>query len=128
MALKPSPTTMVTVTPAQGRAGVLMRKAFKGCSEWTEKDDILDVVYWARQIIGALFGLLFGIMPLRGGLAIVLYVAISTLSLHFYVTSFQKVDEDWLGGFWEIAKEGFGSSFATFLVFWIVFYTAMYNY
>lgn len=35
-----------------------------------------------------------------------------------------QVDEDSLGGFWELAKEGFGSAFATFMVSWIGVYSA----
>ncbi|KAK6027717.1 hypothetical protein OSTOST_06251 [Ostertagia ostertagi] len=37
------------------------------------------------------------------------------------------VDEDDVGGFWELAKEGFGSAFATFMVAWITVYSAVYQ-
>lgn len=33
------------------------------------------------------------------------------------------MDEEAFGGFMELAKEGFGSAFATFLVAWIAIYT-----
>uniref|UniRef100_A0A1I8BKK7 YqzM family protein n=1 Tax=Meloidogyne hapla TaxID=6305 RepID=A0A1I8BKK7_MELHA len=34
-----------------------------------------------------------------------------------------KDDEDF-GGFWEVAKEGFGAAFATFMVSWVTAYSA----
>lgn len=37
-----------------------------------------------------------------------------------------QMDEDTLGGFWELAKEGFGAAFATFMVAWIGVYSAVH--
>jgi len=47
------------------------------------------------------------------------------LSFIIYVDfkKFQKDDEDF-GGFWEVAKEGFGAAFATFMVSWVTAYSA----
>ncbi|MFH4979175.1 hypothetical protein AB6A40_005884 [Gnathostoma spinigerum] len=101
-------------------------KAFVGGSEWPDKDELLDVLYWGKQIIALVIGVVWGMIPLHGFLAIMLYVAISTIVGQFYVTSFQKVDEDAVGGFWELAKEGFGSAFATFMVSWIGIYSAVH--
>ncbi|KAI6190220.1 hypothetical protein M3Y97_00093100 [Aphelenchoides bicaudatus] len=67
-----------------------------------DKDALLDVIYWGRQIISLLVGVVFGLIPLKGLIAILLYVAISTFVGHFYVTSFQEQDEEALGGFMEL--------------------------
>ncbi|TRY79272.1 hypothetical protein TCAL_17065 [Tigriopus californicus] len=40
----------------------LIGQALTANSEWAEKDDFLDVIYWARQILGVLLGLVFGLL------------------------------------------------------------------
>lgn len=101
-------------------------KALGKESEWNDKDELLDALYWGRQIISLCIGILWGVVPLKGMLAILIYVALSTLIGHFYVTSFQNQDADNFGGFWELAKEGFGAAFATFMVSWITIYSAVH--
>ena len=36
------------------------------------QDEFLDVVYWSRQVVGILIGILWGILPLKGFVAIAL--------------------------------------------------------
>uniref|UniRef100_A0A915CKP2 Rab5-interacting protein n=1 Tax=Parascaris univalens TaxID=6257 RepID=A0A915CKP2_PARUN len=103
-----------------------LAKAFVSGSEWPDKDELLDVLYWGKQVLAFLIGISWGIIPLHGFLAILLYVCISTVTAQLYVTNFQKMDEDTLGGFWELAKEGFGAAFATFMVAWIGVYSAVH--
>jgi len=95
-------------------------------ADWPDKDELLDVLYWARQVLALVIGLVWGVVPFHGLLAIILYVAVTTVIGHLYVTSYQKVDEDLIGGFWDVAKEGFGSAFATFMVSWIGLYSALH--
>ena len=44
------------------------------------------------------------------------FVALSTLAVYVYSNSFQQVDDEEMGGYQEILKEGLMTSFATFLV------------
>ncbi|PAV84880.1 hypothetical protein WR25_06477 isoform A [Diploscapter pachys] len=104
-----------------------LQKAFRSGGDWQDKDELLDVVYWGKQILAVLIGVVFGLTPLYGILAIATYVAISTLVTQHYVTKFQGIDEEELGGFWELAKEGFGSAFASFMVSWITVFSAVYH-
>lgn len=104
----------------------IIRKSLKSGSDWPEKDDLLDVIYWARQILGAILGIIWGLIPVSGLIGIGIYLLITTAIVHVYVTSYQRQDDERFGGFWELAKEGFGSSFATFLVCWILIYTAIH--
>lgn len=60
-------------------------------SEWQDKDELLDVIYWGRQVLGLAIGIIWGAIPLHGLFAIVLYVVITTVAGQFYVSSFQKV-------------------------------------
>jgi len=71
-------------------------------------------------------GIIWGIVPLKGLIAILLYVAISTFAGHLYVTNYQEQEEESYGGFWELAKEGFGAAVATFMVSWITVYSAVH--
>lgn len=101
-------------------------KALTRHSKWSEKDDLLDVLYWGKQIISLIAGLLWGVLPLKGLFALALYILISTVIAHYYITWFQAQDDDLFGGFWEIAKEGFGAAFATFMISWIATYTVIH--
>ena len=75
----------------------IISKSVVAGSDWPDKDDLLDVLYWLRQILSALLGIVWAVVPFHGFLALVLYVAISAIAGHLYVTAFQKVDEDLLG-------------------------------
>lgn len=54
------------------------------------------------------------------------FAAINCAIVYVYCLNFQKIDEEDYGGIWEILKEGFMTSFACFLVTWIVFYTGLH--
>ncbi|XP_029184359.1 respirasome Complex Assembly Factor 1-like [Acropora millepora] len=114
------------VTAANGSVSAIMRKAFKMDSTWEDKDEFLDVIYWFRQILAILLGIVWGILPLKGILAIGFFAAANAGVLYVYFTSYQKVDEEDYGGPWELTKEGFMTSFALFLVVWIVVYSAVH--
>ncbi|XP_037949960.1 respirasome Complex Assembly Factor 1 [Teleopsis dalmanni] len=95
-------------------------------SEWPDKDEFLDVIYWSRQIFGILLGIVWGIIPLKGFLGLVLFAGISCGVVYLYAINFQAIDEEAYGGPWELVKEGFMTSFAGFLVTWIIFYTGLH--
>uniref|UniRef100_A0A3P8X156 RAB5 interacting factor n=1 Tax=Cynoglossus semilaevis TaxID=244447 RepID=A0A3P8X156_CYNSE len=101
-------------------------KAFSSNAVWEEKDEFLDVIYWLRQIIAVILGVIWGVAPLKGFLGIASFCIINAGVLYVYFSSFQQVDEEEYGGTWELTKEGFMTSFALFLVVWIIFYTALH--
>lgn len=104
----------------------IFSRAITKSSSWPDKDELLDVVYWSRQLLALVLGMIWGLLPLTGIFGILLYVAATTLMLNSYVTSFQKQDIEDYGGFMDVAKEGFMSAFATFLVAWIIVYSSMH--
>jgi len=104
----------------------LLEKVLQRKAQWEDKDELLDVVYWTKQIFAVIIGVAWGIIPLHGIFAMILYVAITTLVLNFYVSEYQQQDLEEYGGFVELAKEGFMSAFASFLVAWILSYSAMH--
>ncbi|KAJ8919963.1 hypothetical protein NQ315_006492 [Exocentrus adspersus] len=101
-------------------------RAFTSNSEWPDKEEFLDVIYWARQALGVILGIIWGLLPLKGVLGLLLFVLINAGAIYFYFSNFQSVDEDEYGGAWELTKEGFMTSFAGFLVTWIIIYSGLY--
>ncbi|XP_050352020.1 respirasome Complex Assembly Factor 1 [Nymphalis io] len=103
------------------------KKAFSSSTEWPDKEEFLDVIYWMRQAIGIALGLCWGILPLKGFVGLLLFVLVNAAVIYIYVNNFQSVDEEEFGGMWEITKEGFMTSFAGFLVTWIIMYTGLHG-
>merc|ERR1712154_325184 len=95
-------------------------KALSSQSAWPDKEEFLDVIYWLRQIVGVLLGLIWGVTAIQGLVGIVLFAAINAGLLYLYFSGYQSVDEEEYGGVWELTKEGFVTSFASFLVMWII--------
>ncbi|GJQ70858.1 hypothetical protein Trydic_g780 [Trypoxylus dichotomus] len=88
----------------------LWSRAFISNSEWPDKEEFLDVVYWMRQFIG-----------------LSLFMLINAAVVYFYCINFQNINEDEYGGTWELVKEGFMTSFAGFLVTWVIIYSGLYH-
>lgn len=105
----------------------LMKKAFRSNEEWPDKEEFLDVIYWMRQVMGIVLGVCWGLLPMRGFIGLLLFVAVNAGIIFFYVNNFQNIDEEEYGGMWEITKEGFMTSFAGFLVTWIIVYTGLHS-
>ncbi|XP_050312381.1 respirasome Complex Assembly Factor 1 [Anthonomus grandis grandis] len=101
-------------------------RAVTGKSEWPDKEEFLDVIYWLRQALGFFLGILWGVIPLQGFLGLALFVLINAGLLYVYFNNFQCIEEEEFGGPWELTKEGFMTSFAGFLVMWIIVYTGLY--
>lgn len=54
------------------------------------------------------------------------FAAINCGVVYLYCINFQEIDEEAYGGAWELMKEGFMTSFAGFLVTWIIFHTGLH--
>ncbi|XP_059484683.1 GEL complex subunit OPTI [Neocloeon triangulifer] len=102
-------------------------RAFTANAEWPDKDEFLDVIYWARQILGIVIGIVWGILPLKGFVALLLFAVVNAGLIYLYFSTFQNIDEEEFGGAWELTKEGFMTSFAGFLVTWIIIYSGLHH-
>ncbi|GLH15721.1 26S proteasome regulatory subunit 8 [Gryllus bimaculatus] len=96
--------------------GSVWSRAFTSNSEWPDKEEFLDVIYWSRQALGIIIGLVWGLIPLKGFIALLLFVLVNAGLIYIYFTNFQSIDEEEYGGAWELTKEGFMTSFAGFLM------------
>ncbi|XP_076109701.1 GEL complex subunit OPTI-like isoform X1 [Mytilus galloprovincialis] len=104
-----------------------LNKALRAEAEWDDKDEFLDVIYWMRQILGLILGIVWGLIPLKGIIGLVLFLAVNVGIVYFYYNSFQKIDDEEYGGPSEILKEGLMTSFSTFVVAWILLYSALHT-
>ena len=103
-----------------------INKVFTAGADWSEKEELLDVIYWSRQIIGLVLGAIWGLVPLHGFLGLALFAALSAGLVYVWFTAVQGIDEAEYGGAWEMTKEGFLSGAAGFLVTWIIVYTGLH--
>lgn len=90
--------------------------------KWQDKDDVLDAVYWCRQVLAILMGIIWGILGFTGVLGISSFAVLNSIAAYAIAnhTGYDfDPDENYLS-----IKEGFMTTFATFLVTWIVTYTA----
>ncbi|RDD44174.1 Uncharacterized protein C20orf24 [Trichoplax sp. H2] len=69
-----------------------------------EKDEYLDIIYWLRQIVGLVFGVVWGIIPLYGILGIGIFGIANAGLLYLYFTYYQPADEEEVGDTWELTK------------------------
>ncbi|KAF3824860.1 hypothetical protein GH733_010194 [Mirounga leonina] len=87
-------------------------KVLRSDAAWEDKDEFLDVIYWFRQIIAVVLGVIWGVLPLRGFLGIAGFCLINAGVLYLYFSNYLQIDEEEYGGTWELTKEGsFGSFF-----------------
>nr|XP_044997175.1 respirasome Complex Assembly Factor 1-like [Jaculus jaculus] len=101
-------------------------KALWSDAAWGDKDEFLDVIYWFRQIIAVVLGVIWGVLPLKGRLGIARFCLINAGVLYLYFSNCLQMDEEEHGSTCELTKEGFMTSFALFVVIWIIFYTAIH--
>lgn len=90
--------------------------------KWEDKDEVLDAVYWCRQVLAILMGLVWGFLGITGFVGIVSFSILNSIAAYAIAnnTGYDfDPDENFLS-----VKEGFMTTFATFLVSWIVTYTA----
>ncbi|KAF6773206.1 hypothetical protein AHF37_07061 [Paragonimus kellicotti] len=97
-------------------------KAFKSESVFEDKNEFLDIVYWLRQLLAVVIGILWGLIPFKGISAILLFFLLNIGAVYLYAAMFQRVDEDEYGGFGEIIKEGLMTAFSCYMASWIVMY------
>ncbi|XWS71685.1 hypothetical protein CRYUN_Cryun03dG0159900 [Craigia yunnanensis] len=84
-----------------------------------DKDQLGDVLHWIRQVVALSCGLLWGAIPVVGGIWIFIFLVISTGIIYGYYTMILKIDEEEFGGH----GEGLFASITLFLLAWILVYS-----
>ncbi|CAF2165667.1 hypothetical protein IGI04_027249 [Brassica rapa subsp. trilocularis] len=97
-------------------------KLFDSEASW-DKDQLGDVLHWIRQVVGLLCGLLWGAIPLVGGIWLLLFLAISSGIVYGYYALILKIDEEDYGGHAALLQDGLFASLSVFLLAWILVYS-----
>lgn len=98
------------------------RKVFDPEASW-DKDQLGDVLHWARQLMALVCGLIWGAIPLVGGVWFMLFLALSTGIIFCYYAMVLKVDEEEFGGHGALLQEGLFASVTLFLLLWTLVYS-----
>lgn len=97
-------------------------KLFDPDASW-DKDQLGDVLHWIRQVVALACGLLWGAIPLVGGIWIILFLVLSSGIVYGYYAVILKVDEEEFGGHAALLQEGLFASFSLFLLVWTLVYS-----
>lgn len=100
-------------------------KLFDPDASW-DKDQLGDVLHWMRQAIALLCGLIWGAIPLVGGIWLILFLGLSTAIVYGYYALILKVDEEDYGGHGALLQEGLFASMTLFLLAWILVYSLVH--
>ena len=115
--LTPKAASKATAPPRKTWISILDRNAI-----WDDRDEVLDAVYWFRQILAIFMGIAWGVLGLKGFVGIISFCVLNSIAAYAIANSTgYEFDPD--EGFLSV-KEGFMATFATFLVSWITTYTA----
>ncbi|KAI8014675.1 hypothetical protein LOK49_LG05G01262 [Camellia lanceoleosa] len=88
-----------------------------------DKDQLGDVLHWIRQVVALVCGLLWGTIPLVGGIWIIVFLVISSGIIYGYYAMILKIDEEDFGGHGALLQEGLFVSIMLFLLAWILVYS-----
>jgi hypothetical protein len=100
-------------TPAASK----WHRALDPTTQW-DKAELHEVVYWVRQVLAVVCGLLWGFIPLTGYVGNLTYLGLSGLALFVFFAKYHRtVDPEW---YWPLTQEGYLPAYALFLVVWIV--------
>ncbi|KAL2898955.1 Uncharacterized protein RDABS01_024039 [Bienertia sinuspersici] len=97
-------------------------KLFDPDVSW-DKDQLGDVLHWTRQVVALVCGLIWGAIPLVGGIWLILFLALSTAIVYGYYAVILKIDEEEYGGHGALLQEGLFASMTLFLLSWILVYS-----
>ncbi|KAL0533657.1 hypothetical protein IC582_027698 [Cucumis melo] len=99
-----------------------LARLFDPETSW-DKDQLGDVLHWMRQSVALVCGLLWGSIPLVGGIWFILFLVISTTMIYGYYAMILKVDEEEFGGHGVLLQEGLFASVTLFLLMWTLIYS-----
>ena len=80
------------------------------------KDDLLIIVYWFKQCLAVVFGLIWGFSKFTGWQGFAGFIVMWILATFLYCAKFLKLDPDDSSQF-DVMAEGFMASNGMFLVF-----------
>jgi hypothetical protein len=98
----------------------LLSKAFSREGGQT-KEEVSDILFYAKEVFGAVIGIAVALIGLTGLTGLVSYVIAASLLSFVYVFKFLGVDEDTVETK-DVLKDHFMNGFVPFLLCWVVGY------
>eukprot|EP00270_Netrium_digitus_P009073 TRINITY_DN2753_c0_g1_i3.p1 TRINITY_DN2753_c0_g1~~TRINITY_DN2753_c0_g1_i3.p1 ORF type:complete len:129 (-),score=20.65 TRINITY_DN2753_c0_g1_i3:338-724(-) len=119
---KPAPSS---TRASDSKVGFNWRKLVDRDHDW-DRDELGDVLHWMRQIEALICGLIWGLIPLTGGLWFAAFMALNLGSVFLYYNQLLCIDEEDFGGHSVLMQEGMLSSVGLFMLVWILIYSCVY--
>eukprot|EP00249_Psilotum_nudum_P011087 c22960_g1_i1 orf=379-780(+) len=91
-----------------------------------DKEQLCDALHWIRQAIALFCGVLWGAIPLVGGIWLVLFLVFSSGVIYGYYMYILKIEEEEYGGHGNLLQEGLFASVTLFLLAWILVYSLVH--
>eukprot|EP00029_Vermamoeba_vermiformis_P001474 TRINITY_DN11644_c0_g1_i1.p1 TRINITY_DN11644_c0_g1~~TRINITY_DN11644_c0_g1_i1.p1 ORF type:complete len:123 (-),score=42.35 TRINITY_DN11644_c0_g1_i1:78-446(-) len=91
-----------------------------------DKERLLLVVHWIRQLLAVMCGLIWGLSPLSGFIGLAGFMVINLGAVYFYYSKYLMLDETEFETK-DLLQEGLMPSFASFLLTWITIYNLKLN-
>jgi hypothetical protein len=115
----------VPAVQVEERLQISLSKALKHNAKWDTENfaKFPDVVHWLRQVIALLCGVVCGILPITGMMAITAFLFLNTYIPYYYYTSYANVNVDDFGA-QKLLMEGYQPSFALFMLAWVLVYSS----
>lgn len=126
---------------ASRKSSVAVAKLLASCDEngepWdqTSFPELPDALFWTRQALAVLFGLICGVIPFTGWIGIIVWAVLVMGPPVLYQQTYLDVDwapadaekDDGIAYQWtKLAQEGMMPSFGTFLLFWVLAFVAVH--
>jgi len=98
-------------------------RMFTPGSNWDkDNEDFLDVIYWGRQLVAIIIGMIWGYLGIQGITGITSFAVVNSFIVYVYSIKINNNQDDTF----EYIKEGFMTAFASFMVAWIMTYSYIY--
>jgi len=91
-----------------------------------DKTEALEALYWLKQIVGLIMGVVCGVVPFMGATGIALFLITAAALSHILAFFYLKVDENEVG-LSAALTEGGMTALAMFLLTWIVTFTVFHH-
>ena len=91
-----------------------------------DRTETLEALYWLKQIIGLIMGVVCGVVPLLGSTGITLFFMTAAAMSHILAFFYLKVDESEVG-LGAALTEGAFTAFAVFLLTWICAFNVVHH-
>mmetsp|Transcript_8290 Transcript_8290/g.16838 ORF Transcript_8290/g.16838 Transcript_8290/m.16838 type:complete len:125 (+) Transcript_8290:178-552(+) len=112
---------------AKSEGSIWVKASTNGGGAWLETDELLDIVYWMRQGIGLVMGVLLGLVGWTGFTGFIVFgLATAWIPVRYY-RDFLGIDEDDFGGSKGLVAEGTYPSLAVFVLCWMTIYGFLHS-